>query len=979
MATPSVDYAALAKKFGGTTVKKGAVDYTTLAKKFGGTTTPAKTAAPVTANFTANPKDEGTYTMVGKDKKALGIPYNQVRAAHQAGFRMTDPGTIKKYLADTAADPNAGRGENLPSGVRVAGRNTAGQPILAPVEAAGPQGGAFGRFVSSAGQAIGGAVSGLYHGVVEGPQNPEEAATKERVGKAGLVAKRMLIDPYEQQVQAGGKELTAAEKAKTPYQRAAHGMKAAGHTLAAALPGVGPWAAQVGEQAGTQVGTGDIAGAAGTAAGNIAVYEAPKVARGVAGAGVAGVRGIGEALTDTGPRGLKEMAKKAVEVNKSAAEQHSLQAQEAVHETAGREQTYAAKVKNANEIARQKHAEETARIREANARVVKKYADQHLQTLKKNKETLAKHEADVAKVHKENADVLRDVAKRKETQQKLDISSQELDQKIQAARTKAKAADDAAWNSWREKVGMTTAPSDDIVAQIKASRSVMDPEDVAEFSRVLKESQPTGTEAVELQATRNSLAKNQGLESYEKASPEMRATINDIIQRIGLNPDDEGAAPAKPIDALRLHVWKTQLEYAVRKATRGNVRYAIGQVLDKVRATETALSKEAGADKELAAARELHGPYKDTFVNSPNEPTTVAGTVQSKVAPEFKKESALKKQLAMLGEYDASIPQLAEHIDNLRQGLKSLPEEGPLREKLKPLPPTPELERIPAPPTVGDAREGHRLQPEPATPIPAEQTISQPERVEHPDRPKEQTLTPADIVANRKANIADLTKSLRTQGVRRTINALYYTVPGAILAKLLGRPGYAALEVAMAPVILVGSHALSNLLDRPEVVAWLSKVTPRDLAMVRSLPPEMQAVFTKNLDSLAKTATQKGLTVSKGLTAFIAGNAVANNQNLQQLRQKAQQMQQQQEAATSAKEDVQETADQLQEAADQLQQGTMTPETQQSVQQLQQYAQQLQDGSIQPTAEALQQMQQFAEQAQQDAQDAQDTQDTMVP
>ena len=126
--------------------------------------------------------------------------------------------------------------------------------------------------------------------------------------------------------------------------------------------------------------------------------------------------------------------------------------------------------------------------------------------------------------------------------------------------------------------------------------------------------------------------------------------------------------------------------------------------------------------------------------------------------------------------------------------------------------------------------------------------------------------------------------------------------------------------------------------------------------MVRSLPPEMQAVFTKNLDSLAKTATQKGLTVSKGLTAFIAGNAVANNQNLQQLRQKAQQMQQQQEAATSAKEDVQETADQLQEAADQLQQGTMTPETQQSVQQLQQYAQQLQDGSIQPTAEALQQM-----------------------
>ena len=48
-----------------------------------------------------------------------------------------------------------------------------------------------------------------------------------------------------------------------------------------------------------------------------------------------------------------------------------------------------------------------------------------------------------------------------------------------------------------------------------------------------------------------------------------------------------------------------------------------------------------------------------------------------------------------------------------------------------------------------------------------------------------------------------MVKSLREQGVQHTINALFYTTPGAILAKLLGRPGYAAMEIAMAPPFLL--------------------------------------------------------------------------------------------------------------------------------------------------------------------------------
>lgn len=808
-------------------------------------------------------------------------------------------------------------------GVRIAGTNAAGRPIYAPVEAPKPAGSAWGRLASNAGAAISGAASGLYHGVVEGPQNPEEAAAKGKTGQVGLIAKRMLIDPAKQQAQQASSEFKQAQAespwyALHPSPRAVeHRQKAVAHSLATVLPGVGPWAAQVGEQYGTQYGSGDVAGALGTAAGNAALYVAPKAA-GAAGRLVPRMgRSAVEALSDTGPGGLKRMARETIKANQDAAvkaakdnadvaQKHLEKTQEAIHETAGREKAYAGKVKSANELTREKHAAETAKIKEANARTIKRHADQRLKAMKKNTETMAKYTDDVAKVQKDNADVLRDVAKRKETQQKLGTASQELDQKIQAARTKAKADDDAAWDSWRKKVGTAAAPSDEIVAQIKASRSVMDPEDVAEFRRVLKETQPTGADVSELQTTRNSIARENHMgESYDKASPTSKKAIDEIIGRLGLDLDTEEVVEAKPIDALRLHVWKTQLEYAVRSATRGNVRYAIGQVLDKVRDTETALSKEAGADEELVAARKLHGPYKDTFVNSPNEPTTTAGTVQSKVTPEFKKESTLNKQLAMLGEYDASIPQLAEHINNLHEGLKALPEEGPLREKLKPLPPSPQLEDIPAPPAIDDAREGYRLQSEPVAPTPAEETVEQPERVEHPTRPEEilpkvQTIGPEEYRAKQTAQAQASAEQLRRLGVRRALNALFYTVPGAVLSTLLGHPGWAIAEVAQAPVVLLGSHALANLLERPEFAEWVGKVTPKVLQGIDKLPPEERAVFTQNLRQVADTARKKKMRVSPALTAFVTGSvATTSTPTLKQLREEAQRRQQEAQQETS--------------------------------------------------------------------------------
>lgn len=122
--------------------------------------------------------------------------------------------------------------------------------------------GGVGRFLSSAGSAITSVPKAIYHAAADAPRNPSEAKLAENVSGA-LTLKRMLVDPQVDQ----GKE--AMDPTKSVPERVGHG-------LAAVLPAVGPWAAQVGEQVGKQAGSGDYAGAAGTLAGNAALYAAPK-------------------------------------------------------------------------------------------------------------------------------------------------------------------------------------------------------------------------------------------------------------------------------------------------------------------------------------------------------------------------------------------------------------------------------------------------------------------------------------------------------------------------------------------------------------------------------------------------------------------------------------------------------------------------------------------------------------------------------
>lgn len=159
-----------------------------------------------------------------------------------------------------------------------------GEPISAAPAAAShtesKQPSAFSRFKSSAVAPVVGAVSGAYHAITDPPRSRAEEILQQAL-PGGVQAKRMLVDPA----------IAQGENAVFDARLGRYS-EAIGHGLAAVIPGVGPWAAQFAETEGKQLGSGDVAGAAGTLAGNAALALAPKAV----GKGMAALRATSESF-----------------------------------------------------------------------------------------------------------------------------------------------------------------------------------------------------------------------------------------------------------------------------------------------------------------------------------------------------------------------------------------------------------------------------------------------------------------------------------------------------------------------------------------------------------------------------------------------------------------------------------------------------------------------------------------------------------
>jgi hypothetical protein len=871
---------------------------------------------------------EGLYQMRDRNGKVTQVPYSKVRAASQAGLQMFAPADIRKYVADAKADPNLqSMGGN---GVTVTGLNSAGQPIVAPQDPNAQEGNAFERFATAGGEVVGGALSGLYHAAVDRPRDASEEAVEDVVGasdpvgvRAALIGKRMLVDPALQQVRAAANELqqanaiSPASSFSPKPEAAAHREMALGHILAAALPGVGPWAAQTGEELGQQIGTGNYAGALGTAAGTAALYEAPEALKTAAKRVPRTARSTMEALTNTGPRELKEMAQETVKANTVAAEEAARENQantekyqqdktEAEQQTREREDLRAARVRKADAEAADAHAKKLAEVAEHNRLVADTHAHDTQTIQAENDAKKAQYEAQKAKAEQ----IQQEAAQTETSRGQLARQVQELSTRLvdRIKRVQAEWKDNAAYRRGEEARVAQAQAAGDTTAEYQP-RGKLD----RAYDEIRK---ATANETVPAESLTDAV---QTAEKKIKGSAENIKIFKDILSKApeaepeelpfttstgGTTMIPKGhnlyavlaqqlTEPGKPLKFGDLQGYYSELgDKLAGGDLPDDVYHALRSLQSDIGEMMQDMANDSGVGSKLRQTQKLYRQYMETFKESagPNHSGSPIAKALQAADPAYAIEPLLEEKTAqrvrnMLTKFDppdAGVGGAGKLYDNFWDANRKLDALG------KPVdvpeaPVEPSYRQPPTAPSPDHPIPKYRTRKAPEPPRPAAERVPEPPRAKHPEEPEEviperKTIGPEDYRARQAENTEAAAKGLRSLGVRRALNSLFYTTPTAVFSVLLGHPGYSIAELAMTPTILAGSHMLADALEKPEVVNWISQVTPQVADAYDKLPPEEKAVFTQNLRQMVELAQKKGMAVSPVLKAMALGTAASQNQ-----------------------------------------------------------------------------------------------------
>jgi hypothetical protein len=857
---------------------------------------------------------EGQYVMIGKDKKAKPVAYSRVNDAYKDGYRM-DPSSAITYVKNASADPNLKNLFPEMGAIKAVGRNSAGQIMISPTDNK-PEGSAISRFASSFGSAISSAASGMYHSVVDKPQTEEEKkifygtpeSPKEDYG--ALIMYRMLVHPAIDQ----GKQAVSEFKQTNPRHwgtsltpvEQEHRTKALGHGIAAAIPMVGPWAAQTGEKIGEQAGKGNYAGAAGTLAGNVALYEAPKVI----GKGVNIVskvpRATLEAVTETGPRGIKEEAERVYKANQeaidkankdntTAAQEHLEKTEDALHKTKGSELETEEKNKTAKEKEKSDHDAEVAKVNKHNQRVIDK------------------HKAVSERIQQENdaADHAADLRRAEES--KLEKDTQDHYDKIDATKAKVKTDADAKWNPVHQSLDAKTIDGGDIqkpLAKIleispdvrrEISQLIPDPEDVDQTSPYVKKR----TEVLAARGHKNPQAAYDSMDDFNKR------LIDSIVEREGFTPDPIDLDPKSGVGITfdKIHRAQSIIGRNIRNGRygyEGPLRGEMSQLQKVLYNAESKIASDNGMSADLDDARQATREYQESFGRQRNIPKNGDDALKQRENPEKFKKDNEQELLDAASKHDPSLATEYEKIKEQREKVKKMQTEDQLRKSKK---------QIPPPPTVDDLREGYRLKPKPI-PKPPKTELS--ERTAPPDRPLDvkeamdnydkmnpsstpiarqkymdsisgnpkevkaetKNITTESEKARELGNIKKTAKELRSMGLRRAIYASLTSVPFAVI-EFFNHKGETGAGRALSGgvlaggVVLGGSHLLANLIERPDVAAWISKITPEKAAEWNKLPPEQKSLFAEDMKTLLEEADKKKKPVSPALRMFVTGITVS--------------------------------------------------------------------------------------------------------
>ena len=768
----------------------------------------------VPVNFTSNPKKEGLYTMFGlipgqgQAVGAIPVPYSKVMPAHQAGYTFYQ-GSGEQYANDKAAEGKT-PGFLARTGEKI---NKALQP--APNTPEGMRQQAF-------------------------LNNTERAALRVAAGLPSYLRDVFLAAKDFQQ----GKDMQTLPDLIDPMK----------------MP------ESMAKQFKADWKSGDKM---------LAVQNLVGTLEGIAAIAVAG-HGVSE-LTKTATKAIaltpetlrkaaapSRYAKELVAQAEKSSATHLDDIISSIDETRQREDLHARDENAATDTAKEKidkkNEEERQRVNKENLKRIEEYGKTQTEAAEARHDAVEK----VAEIKAQNDKALELEKERQKTEDEERTLSKQMFEKYAAAAKKARSVYNTAWNAWRDKVNGKKANMESVVGAIKAEETNMTPEQVSIFRDILRQTRPDESEMDETEWTREQLSKTDYKTSYADLPPQAKANIDRQMAGIGMDSVESGAL--KEVDATRLHGWKSQLEVAVRTTKDGIVRHAVGKVLQSVRDLETQVSNEAGAGKELAAARALTGPYFDAFHKTPKKlPNAAAQSVREQV-PQYVKATEARQRMERIAAYDPTIGNLADQISTLRDRLADIKRRQgrplPHPKDLKPLPPVPDIPAQPRPPAL----EKFTPQRSPGVELPP------PDRVPHPDRP-----APVGLEKLEKAReVGVLT---RAEWLRRRADwiATSAIVGTTMWNTLHGRFGEAAesILIGMATYYTVGK--IADFIEKPEVTRWLAQPPQRDIQELAKLPPGMARENVVNaLAPAIKAAQMKGVKVAPALIAFAAGQTAAN-------------------------------------------------------------------------------------------------------
>lgn len=731
----------------------------------------------------------------------MGSPTNPLNPASLSEQDRTDLAQVRNALP--ANDPRRAKIESalglntLLPGVKVAGTNAGGQPIYAPEGPPQPQGSALGRFGASMGHTILDAGKGLLQTFAP-PQTPEESVAAGLYGPIGLAVHRAVIAPAVQQAQQA---VQTAPQSKS---------LAAGHALAAALPMVGPWAAQTGEQVGTQVGQGDYAGAAGTVAGNAALAVAPKV--------------VGKAAAI-----IPKVARRGADI---LAGVNTTPVKDLVADTQAANEAITNPETGTNAQAAADHAAEIQKVNDFNQRVV----DKHRQISQR--------------IAEGNQAADQTAGLRQQATQDLAQHTQNYYAAEDAAKAKAKATENAAWQPWRQKMQGVTIDGGEIAEPLKKLASIS-----PEVERTLHQLEPRGDEVPSdspYRKLQDSIAQNYGADNYDALSPDKQGAVDKVLASMGEEPPSIEFNPqtGKSIPVEQIHRANSILQrYISSGKFEGPLLGEMKQVAKVLRSSVTKASDASGALDDLNNARQETVKYQQAFGRDRHTPITQDEMREKTANPEAYKEREDQARLDAASRVDPTLVDAYQKVKTSRDALKSLPSEDQLRKGQKQLPP---------PPTVDDLRSGYRLKPLPEAP---------------PETPT-QTIDVPDIQKAKTAKMAKRSEQIANSG-NYMANAI--AGMGTATSMLSGHWGHVGLELGGRALYGMAKHGYAGLLDNPGLQKILSNPTPRDIATV---PPGLRG---PQLQSLIDAAKAKGIKVHPAIQALVgvAGQAAQGAQPAQ--------------------------------------------------------------------------------------------------